>query len=245
MSNITINFETLKFNLYEVLGIDSNASETKIKKAFRNLILNFHPDKNNNAEEEIYYHIITANQILTNNDNRKKYDEFLNNLQDTHNDLKTKFNKTKQIITKKIDDQKIISTELNNISNINSTIEAYAKIIKEREKLIDIPKEDITTNDDFNIKFEDKIFNENYLPEKMELSTINDNYTSIDVAFNNLYVEGEKINTSKFSSLDVAFKIQPIDTKNFKEVDIKKAIETYKTDTTILSSINFLNKSNS
>ena len=40
MSHVTINFETLKFNLYEVLGIDAKASESKIKKAFRNLILN-------------------------------------------------------------------------------------------------------------------------------------------------------------------------------------------------------------
>jgi DnaJ-class molecular chaperone len=48
---VSVNFQNLKYNLYEVLGIDSKASETKIKKAFRNLILNFHPDKNNNIEE--------------------------------------------------------------------------------------------------------------------------------------------------------------------------------------------------
>ena len=51
MSEITINFETLKFNLYDILNISKDASESKIKKAFRNLILNFHPDKNSEAED--------------------------------------------------------------------------------------------------------------------------------------------------------------------------------------------------
>ena len=36
MTEITINFETLKFNLYEILNVSKDASETKIKKAFRN-----------------------------------------------------------------------------------------------------------------------------------------------------------------------------------------------------------------
>jgi DnaJ-class molecular chaperone len=112
MSNITINFDTLKYNLYEVLGINSNASETKIKKAFRNLILNFHPDKNNNIEEEIYYHIITANQILTNTESRKKYDDFLNKSNDTHDELKNTFTKTKQTIYTNVDDEIKLYTNL-------------------------------------------------------------------------------------------------------------------------------------
>jgi molecular chaperone DnaJ len=77
MSEITINFETLKFNLYDILNISKDASESKIKKAFRNLILNFHPDKNSEAEEDIYQHIIIANQVLSNNNTRSKYDDFL------------------------------------------------------------------------------------------------------------------------------------------------------------------------
>jgi curved DNA-binding protein CbpA len=262
MSCVAIDFETLKFNLYEVLGIDSNASEIKIKKAFRNLILNFHPDKNNSTEEEIYYHIITANQVLINTENRKKYDEFLNKLQDNHDDLKSKFNtinnnnikltepENKSQAEKQFNN-KFSELEQKHLSYFNTsdkTLDAYSKIVKEREKTINIPKEDIKTTEDFNVKFESRILTGDYfkdqiisVAEKTELSTINvnDNYTSLDIAFNNLYIEGGGINTSKFSSLDSAFKIQPISTKEFKEVNIKNAIDAYKNETHNLSSINY------
>ena len=256
MSHVTIDFETLKFNLYEVLGIDQKASESKIKKAFRNLILNFHPDKNNSTEEEIYYHIITANQVLTNTENRKKYDDFLNKLQDSHNDLKKKFDKVK--IKPETAEEAIINfntkfSELEQkhllsfsesdktLSESDKTLSAFDKLLKEREKIIEIPKENIKTNDEFNAKFESKILNSDYFTEKMELSTINDNYTSLDIAYDNLYINSEGINTSKFSSLDSAFKIQQINTKEFKEVNIKEAINSYKNETTNLSFIHYSN----
>ena len=262
MSNVSIDFDTLKFNLYEVLGIDSKSSETKIKKAYRNLILNFHPDKNNSTEQEIYYHIITANQVLTNNNNRKKYDEYLNKIQDTHDELKNKFIKLKNEIKESNESEtkehasnkfniKFSELEQKHLSYFNEgdkTMDAYSKMLKERERLIEIPKEDIKTPNDFNSKFESRIisgnyFNDQIIPasEKMELSTVNvnDNYTSLDIAFNNLYIEGGGVNTSKFSSLDSAFKIQPINTKNFKEVNIKEAINAYKNETSNFSTINY------
>lgn len=258
MSHITINFETLKYNLYEVLGISKKASETKIKKAFRNLILNFHPDKNNNVEEEIYYHIITANQILTNTENRKKYDEFLNKSDKIHDNLKNDFFEIKETNNVELNDtainkfnnkfNELEKKHLSSFNDINKTMDAYNKLIKERDEIIEIPKEDIKSNNDFNNKFENRIingefFNDQIIPisEKMELSTIsaNDNYTSLDIAFNNLYIDGCGINTSKFSSLDSAFKIQKINPRDFKEVNIKDALNTYKNETNNLFSIKY------
>ena len=259
MSHVTIDFETLKFNLYEVLGIDQKASETKIKKAFRNLILNFHPDKNNNNEEEIYYHIVTANQVLTNTENRKKYDEFLNKLQESHDDLKNKFNKNpendkppenKSNAMKNFNNicNELEQKHLSNFTEVDKTMDAYSNLLKERERAIDITKEDIKSNNDFNNKFESRILSGDYfndqiiqVAEKMELSTmnVNDNYTSLDIAFDNLYIEGGGINTSKFSSLDAAFKIQPFTTKDFKDVNIKDAMNVYNTETNNLSYINY------
>jgi len=246
MSLITLDFDTLKFNLYEILSIEPSASEHKIKKAFRNLILNFHPDKNNDAEEEIYYHIITANQILTNSENRKKYDNYLNKSEDTHDQLKKKFNNLSIEVNSKESAmksyyQKVKEMENKHLieANIDESIsDRYTKIIQSREKEINIQNENIKNTKDFNSKFEERIsngkFSDQLIPitENMELSTynVNDMYTSLDIAFNNLYIDGGGISTSKFTSLDTAFKLQPINTKNLKDVNIKESIDKYKTN---------------
>jgi DnaJ-class molecular chaperone len=63
MSKIEIDFNNLKYNLYELLNVKQSDDSIKIKKKFMKVIKNFHPDKNSTLEEDIYYHIILANQI--------------------------------------------------------------------------------------------------------------------------------------------------------------------------------------
>jgi len=258
MSLITLDFDTLKFNLYEILSVEPSASENKIKKAFRNLILNFHPDKNNDAEEEIYYHIITANQILTNSENRKKYDSYLNKSEDTHDQLKKKFNnlniqvsnQDKKESAIKSYHQKVKEMENKHLSETNfdeNISEKYNKIIQTREKEINIQNENIKSTRDFNTKFEERIsngkFSDQLIPvtENMQLSTynVNDNYTSLDIAFDNLYIDGGGISTSKFTSLDTAFKLQPVNTKNIRDTNIKESIDKYKNETSNMSNIKY------
>ena len=93
MSKIEIDFTNLKYNLYEILNVQPDSDETKIKKNFMKLVKNFHPDKNSELEEDIYHHIILSNQILLNKESRKKYDSYLVDTAETFIELKNAFNK--------------------------------------------------------------------------------------------------------------------------------------------------------
>ncbi len=68
---------------YKILGIDKKASQDEIKKAFRVLAVKYHPDKNpeNKVAEEKFKTINEANEVLSNPEKRKKYDELGENWQ--------------------------------------------------------------------------------------------------------------------------------------------------------------------
>lgn len=65
-------------NPYSVLGVDSKASEADIRSAYRKLARKYHPDVNpgDRSAEERFKAIASANEILSDNDKRKAYDEF-------------------------------------------------------------------------------------------------------------------------------------------------------------------------
>lgn len=67
-----------KRDLYEVLGVARGASKDEIKKAYRKLAMQFHPDKNpGNAEAEAKFKEAShAADVLLDDQKRKMYDQF-------------------------------------------------------------------------------------------------------------------------------------------------------------------------
>ena len=65
-------------DFYQVLGVSRDASESEIKKAYRKLAVQFHPDKNpgNKEAEEKFKEISAAFDILKDPEKRAKYDQF-------------------------------------------------------------------------------------------------------------------------------------------------------------------------
>jgi curved DNA-binding protein len=63
---------------YKVLGVDKNASEDDIKKAYRKMARKLHPDLNPNDKEahKKFQQINEANQVLSDPEKRKKYDQY-------------------------------------------------------------------------------------------------------------------------------------------------------------------------
>ena len=248
---VTINFNELKFNLYEVLGLTNEASESRIKKSYKKLLIELHPDKNPDSNEEIFNHIIIANQVLANSILRKDYDNYLEEKDNKilHTDLKNNFESVikdveklfpvKEDATKKF---KSKIEELNNKhgvnNNLNSTnvISQYEHLKKMRDSQVSIPQEKISNTNDFNQKFESRkdtgTFNSQIIqvnPNSI-LGTYQPNDALVGIGdYSKLYLE-DNVSTGNYTSLNMAFKIQKFDS-NISEKSVKEKMEEYKNQT--------------
>ncbi len=67
-----------KRDYYEILGLEKNTSQDEIKKAYRKLAMQYHPDRNpgDKASEEKFKEAAQAYEVLGDADKRKRYDQY-------------------------------------------------------------------------------------------------------------------------------------------------------------------------
>ena len=67
----------IKRDYYEVLGVTRDASQEEIKRAYRKLAFQYHPDHNKDKDaEDKFKEINEAYEVLSNPEHRATYDRF-------------------------------------------------------------------------------------------------------------------------------------------------------------------------
>ena len=254
---IEINFDELKFNLYDLLGVSKDASTKKIKKALRSLIVKFHPDKNDVIDDEIYNHLTISNQVLTNDQLRKKYDDWLKSYEvsQSHENLKEKSmqylkKEEKPIINYsfgQMEDQLNRKHGYLSEDNIPMDESSYNRKFSEIQSemktlgLNTISKEDFRGSNDFNSKFSNRKVDGNLknqiikVDKKSEIMELNnkevgDKYLSIN-NYEMLY-SNDGVDTNDYASLEQGFNLLPNegDLTNNKNSRSKNSFSSYLED---------------
>ena len=67
-----------KQDYYEILGVDRKATQEEIKKAYRKLALQYHPDRNpgNKESEGKFKEAAEAYEVLGDPNKRQRFDQF-------------------------------------------------------------------------------------------------------------------------------------------------------------------------
>ncbi len=257
-----INFDDLEFNLYELLNVKKNVDKRKIKKSYKRLIIQFHPDKCSELEENIFYNITLAYQILKDDNLRKKYDNWLvkpnneknqielkkNFLKESHN-MKSYFPNLPQEARINYNKQiKDLEKKHGIIENDNIPLKKkYNEKLYDRNKMKEVRKEDFKSKIQFNDKFIKRKKNKfvNIIKKKKEIicyemTQISKHYATVK-DYGKLY-SNESVQNDEFSSLDNAYMMHPEIFYDKSQSENKK-LKKYKKQTKELKNLNFkLNK---
>jgi hypothetical protein len=228
-------FSELKYNLYEILNVSSNATTQEIKKAYAHMVKHFHPDKSNALDMDLFHHVTACKNILLDPVVKSEYDIFLTQPKDLiHSDLKTKF--------KSENKPKIGQTNFNAKMEELNKLHGYTNFTENKinpmkyNPTISIEKKNFKNTNEFNNSFESsKEINPNeqlviWKEEPLVLQSIT-MCSSLD-NFEKLYVE-DSVEDVNFTSLNRAFLLHPnrqenaIDMRNPAEI-MDERMKNYK-----------------
>jgi len=225
-----LDFNNIKYNLYDILNVSPHDTIQDIKKKYIKIIKVFHPDKNSELEEDIYYHLVLAGQILTNLELKEKYDKFILNKIKTHDELKHFFIKEANVIPENIKkpDFDTLNTKFNEIHGYNNFVENNNVTNIQYEKEIKI-------DDNYTQEINNEIIQ---VPSEI-ISYIDGEYFTYISDLDKLYIN-DSIQTNKFTSLDKAF-ISNVINCSIDESSLEQKIVNYNNLTKELNDVNYYN----
>lgn len=176
-------------DLYEILGVQHNASYNTIKSAYRELVLEHHPDRGGKPE---FFEIITeAYNTLKNPETRKEYDNMYKTSQESTTDFKSlKANATKYYETtnKQIGKNTTYSLEQAKLDYKNKWLEYNKKhgfeLTEQNSGEIDIEEARKKVDDLYQLREQENI---EYVPEQIFTDPKNIDMSKFNAAFDALY----------------------------------------------------------
>lgn len=236
-----INFNSLEFNLYELLNLPFDCTIDDVKKKFRKLVKKFHPDKMTDIEEKLYYNITLANHILSNPELKNKYNNWLLNSHKSHSALKDNFKDELQNIKQYFPQTKeeaiyefeknsnILAQRHGNYMEDTRGLNAIYKD-KERERNnVNIIKEDYSNMDEFNQRFTERKKNGIYCDKIVKRNADIQPYTF----GSNKYAELKDFHNMyrKDSQIKYAFELMPVDETLIDSKNISQRLDDYNKET--------------
>lgn len=210
---------------YNILKVSKNATLNDIKKAYRQLSIKFHPDKNNNNDYEEFNKINNAYSKLTNFIQNNSCNYF------AETDLILKKKHSSILENNIIKQEKSSTIENTNIKNSYQLINNYLDIIVNLK---------ITYNESYYgsnkpIAVERKIYNNNIITQEIETiyikipKGIDNNEIILIENKGNLYINN---NTSNYSNIKIIIELLPnnsyerngLDLIYKREISLKEAL---------------------